>query len=157
MDDVLIQATLGVLVFVHELGHLWGARAAGTPVAPFSIGFGPAVYRWTAHGTEYRLGSIPLGGYVLPAVDEYEDMLKVPVGRRMLFTSAGPAANVVFATLLYAGATFATYGFSFANGAFLQPFVQTGHVLSQLVRGLPALLAHPGQLTGIVGIVAMGC
>lgn len=156
MDYILVLVTLGVLIFVHELGHLWGARAAGIPVEAFSIGFGPSVYRWSAHGTEYRLGLVPLGGYVLPAVETYEDMLKIPIRRRMIFTIAGPVANVVFAVLLYAGAALASGDFSFTMGSLLKPFIQTGQVFSQLVRGLPVLLARPDQLTGIIGIVAIG-
>lgn len=54
----------GVLVFVHELGHFLAAKAAGVYTPRFSIGFGPAIARWRHGETEYRVGILPLGGYV---------------------------------------------------------------------------------------------
>ncbi|KXV23359.1 site-2 protease family protein, partial [Gluconobacter japonicus] len=58
---------LGILVFIHELGHYLAARWRGVKVETFSIGFGPALRRWyDKSGTEWRLSAIPLGGYVKP-------------------------------------------------------------------------------------------
>jgi len=55
---------LGVLIFVHELGHFWAAKAVGIEVQRFSIGLGPRVWGFTRGETEYVVSLIPLGGYV---------------------------------------------------------------------------------------------
>src|SRR5579875_2379039 len=54
----------GLVVFVHELGHFLAAKAFGVYAPRFSIGFGPAVFRRRFGETEYRVGVLPLGGYV---------------------------------------------------------------------------------------------
>ncbi len=54
----------GLVVFVHELGHFLAAKATGVYAPRFSIGFGPALWRRRWGETEYRLGALPLGGYV---------------------------------------------------------------------------------------------
>ena len=55
---------LGVLIFVHELGHSWAAKAVGIEVQRFSIGLGPRVWGFTRGETEYCICALPLGGYV---------------------------------------------------------------------------------------------
>jgi regulator of sigma E protease len=55
---------LGVLIFVHELGHFVASRALGMRPRRFYIGFPPAVLKTTRNGIEYGLGAIPLGGFV---------------------------------------------------------------------------------------------
>ncbi|MBE7211594.1 MAG: site-2 protease family protein, partial [Gluconacetobacter diazotrophicus] len=58
---------LGVLVFVHELGHYLAARWCGVHVEVFSIGFGKPLLRWRDKvGTEWRICVLPVGGYVKP-------------------------------------------------------------------------------------------
>lgn len=54
----------GIVVFVHELGHFLAAKAFGVYAPRFSIGFGPAIAHWRFGETEYRVGILPLGGYV---------------------------------------------------------------------------------------------
>lgn len=54
----------GLVVFVHELGHFLAAKATGVYAPRFSIGFGPALFRWRRGETEYILAALPLGGYV---------------------------------------------------------------------------------------------
>lgn len=54
----------GIVVFVHELGHFLAAKAFGVYAPRFSIGFGPAIAHWRWGETEYRIGILPLGGYV---------------------------------------------------------------------------------------------
>lgn len=62
---VALLIVLGVVVFVHELGHFLAARWAGVRVDTFSIGFGPAIVKWhDRRGTLWKLACIPLGGYV---------------------------------------------------------------------------------------------
>ena len=55
---------LGVLIFVHELGHFLAARRHGVRVLTFSLGFGPKILKVTRGETEYCVSAIPLGGYV---------------------------------------------------------------------------------------------
>mgnify|MGYP002527725014 CR=1 FL=1 len=67
MDLVSIFLALfgiGMLIFVHELGHFAAAKAVGVRVVRFSIGFPPKIFGIQRGETEYVIGAIPLGGYV---------------------------------------------------------------------------------------------
>ena len=64
---------LGVLIFVHELGHFLMARRIGVRVLTFSLGFGPKLINVKRGGTEYCISAIPLGGYVKMAGENPED------------------------------------------------------------------------------------
>ena len=105
---------IGILVAVHEFGHYWVAKKLGFKVLRFSIGFGkPLVMRVgkDADRTEYCLAAIPLGGYV-KLLDEREgevspeelhrSFTRRPVIHRIAVLLAGPAMNLLFASLLYA-------------------------------------------------------
>ncbi|NHN87864.1 RIP metalloprotease RseP [Acetobacter conturbans] len=116
---------LGVLVFIHELGHYLAARWRGVKVETFSIGFGPPLLRWTDRaGTEWRIGPIPLGGFVKPhgfeGPDEATEEQKAawepgrtfhdkPVLSRAIIILAGPVFNFVLAFVLFV-LLFATCG-----------------------------------------------
>jgi len=103
---------IGVLVFVHELGHYLAARWCGVRVLRFSIGFGPVLWqrRLGRDATEWAVSLVPLGGYV-KMLDEREGTVppdelprafnRQSVGRRSLIVGAGPAANFLAALLLY--------------------------------------------------------
>ena len=102
---------LGLLVFVHELGHFLVAKRAGVAVTTFSLGFGPLVFGIKRGGTDYRLSAIPLGGFVR-MVGEHpgeevapEDIPRSfshkPVGWRLAIVAAGPVSNVLFALVTY--------------------------------------------------------
>lgn len=104
---------LGVLVFVHELGHFAVAKRLGVKVLRFSIGFGPVIAARKGGETEYALSAIPMGGYVKMLGEEDADEAEAlaeperafstqPVGRRSAIVFAGPAMNFVFAFLVYA-------------------------------------------------------
>src|SRR5438067_2064729 len=54
----------GLVIFIHELGHFLAAKATGVYAPRFSIGFGPALFRFRRGETEYVLAALPLGGYV---------------------------------------------------------------------------------------------
>ena len=57
-------------IFIHEFGHFLAAKLLGFRVDTFSIGFGPALWKKTWKGVEYRISAIPFGGYVaLPQLD----------------------------------------------------------------------------------------
>ena len=64
---------LGVLIFVHELGHFLMARRIGVRVLKFSLGFGPRIFGFTRGDTEYCISAIPLGGYVKMAGENPDD------------------------------------------------------------------------------------
>ena len=116
---IAFALVLGVLVFVHELGHYLAARWRGVHVDAFSIGFGRPLWRRTdRRGTEWRLGWLPLGGYVKlhgQEVPEETDTAtraswrpgqtfhEKPVGDRAIVVAAGPVANYLLAVLLFAG------------------------------------------------------
>ena len=63
---------LGVLVFVHELGHFLAARRHGVRVLTFSLGFGPKLFKFRRGDTEYCISAMPLGGYVKMAGENPE-------------------------------------------------------------------------------------
>lgn len=102
---------LGVLIFVHELGHFLAAKYSGVGVLKFSLGFGPKVIGWKKGETEYLLSLIPLGGYVkllgespddeLSAEDDKRSFLKQPVWKRIMIVAAGPLFNLFFAILIF--------------------------------------------------------
>lgn len=120
---------LGVLIFVHELGHFIAAKAVGIAVPRFSIGMGPATplsFKWGE--TEYRVAWLPFGGYVKMASKEEQEVMGAveggaleeeyppermfenkPLGARILVISAGVAMNALFACFAYAGLA-AAYG-----------------------------------------------
>lgn len=104
---------LGVLVFVHELGHFLVAKFFDVKVIRFSIGMGPKVFGFTYGETEYIFGALPLGGYVMMAgmsFEQSEDMdpaernrslMMKPIWQRTLVTLAGPVFNLIFPVILY--------------------------------------------------------
>lgn len=105
---------LGLLIFVHELGHYLVARRCGVKVLRFSIGFGKPLLKWTsgADRTEWALAAFPLGGYVkmldereapVDAAELHRAFNRQPVGRRFAVVAAGPLANFLLAIVLYWG------------------------------------------------------
>ncbi len=119
LDYILpFVVVLGVLVFIHELGHYLAARMVGVHVEVFSIGFGRAITSWTdRQGTVWKLAWLPLGGYVkLHGQEREEDVpsdvraLWIPgktfhdkqVGARAWVVAAGPLANFLLAAVLFA-------------------------------------------------------
>lgn len=100
---------LGVIISVHEAGHLVVAKLFGVRVHAFSIGFGPRIWGFRRGETDYRLSLVPLGGYVRlggenpeEATGDPREFLSKPRWQRILVYLAGPAANVVLAILLIA-------------------------------------------------------
>ena len=64
MTILATLVVLGVLIFVHELGHFMAAKSVGIEVQRFSIGLPPTMFGFRRGGTEYVIGWVPLGGYV---------------------------------------------------------------------------------------------
>ena len=112
-NGLLVALGIGLLIFVHELGHFLAARKRGAKVERFSIGFGPAIWsRRGKDGVEYRLSWIPLGGYVLlpqladlgPVEGESTtDVTRLPpidYTSKLLILVAGASFNILFAFAL---------------------------------------------------------
>ena len=103
--------TLGLLVTFHELGHFLVARASGVKVTKFSIGFGKPLFRYTDNrGTEFQVAAIPLGGYVkmlddrdqkVGSSEKHLTYMSLSPGWRIAIATGGPAANFVFAIVVY--------------------------------------------------------
>jgi regulator of sigma E protease len=102
---------LGVLIFIHELGHFWMAKACGMRVDTFSIGMGKKFLKWTRGETEYALSLLPLGGYVkilgqdpreeIPVGQEHRAFKNKPLWQRTTVVLGGPIFNAVLAVMLF--------------------------------------------------------
>jgi regulator of sigma E protease len=113
---------LGVLIFVHELGHFVVAKLCGVRVLKFSLGFGPPIgvgrfrLRWVRNGTEYVVAWFPLGGFVKmlgenlaiqgedpPEIDAAPDeyLEAKPTWQKLSITLAGPAMNLLLPVVVY--------------------------------------------------------
>ncbi len=131
---------IGILVAVHEFGHYWVAKKLGFKVLRFSIGFGKPLAMRVGRDpdrTEYCIAAIPLGGYVKllderegdVAADElHRSFTRRPVAHRIAVLLAGPAMNLLFASLIYAV-------LAMAGSQVIKPLV------GQVRQGSPAALA----------------
>jgi regulator of sigma E protease len=146
---------LSLLIVIHEAGHLAAARLAGIPVDSFAVGFGPKLWARRWGRTEYSLRAIPLGGFVLPALDEPSDFRRTPLPRRLVFFLGGPLANLAAALPLFAVLNGTPGSWSF-YGTFVAPFGQLAAGISKLLVALPALFSGNQPLQGVIGIVAVG-
>ncbi len=105
---------LGLLVFVHELGHFLAAKRAGVRVERFSLGFPPKMFGWKIGETEYMISWLPLGGYVKLAGESLEEeeskqpySLQVkPAWVKAIIFAAGPLMNFITALVLLWGVFF---------------------------------------------------
>ncbi len=103
---------LGILIFIHELGHFVVAKYFDVKCERFSMGFGPTLFSRTVGETEYVLAALPLGGYVkmlgeipgeeLPDEDRDRAFNHKPVYQRIAISLAGPAMNLVLPVFLIA-------------------------------------------------------
>src|SRR3977135_3253522 len=108
---------LGVLVFVHELGHFLAAKRVGIRVLKFQLGFNPTVISFRRGDTEYGIGALPLGGYVKMAGASPEDIERDKAGnvvrrpdeflskskwQRFQVLIMGPTMNILLAVVLLA-------------------------------------------------------
>src|SRR5256714_13604221 len=119
---VSLVVVLGVLIFVHELGHFVVAKAVGIQVLRFSLGFGRPLLAWRRGETDYWVSWIPLGGYVKMAGLEEEGMVgeleggkadvaidpdrafdRKPLWARMAVILAGVTMNLLLAFVIYTG------------------------------------------------------
>ncbi len=113
---ILALLGIGFLIFIHELGHYFMAKRAGIIVEEFAIGFGKALIQWERNGVKWKVGWIPVGGYVKMAGMEKKGLLEpyqieggffaAKPWARIKVAVMGPVVNIVFAlfafTLLWA-------------------------------------------------------
>ena len=128
MTFLYFLLVIGPLVFLHEMGHYLAARWCGVKADVFSIGFYGEIIGWTdKRGTRWKVGWIPLGGYVrfagdedassgpnetwknLPEEERVHSYLAQPVWKRATISFAGPFANFLVAIFIYM-ALFANFG-----------------------------------------------
>jgi regulator of sigma E protease len=120
---------IGPLIFIHELGHYFTGRWFGVKADTFSIGFGREIFGWSdKRGTRWKVGWLPLGGYVkfagdmspasapndewlsLPAEERARTFQAKPLWQRFIIVAAGPVTNFLFAILAFM-AIFASVGY----------------------------------------------
>ena len=129
---------LGVLVFVHELGHYLTARWLGVRVLTFAIGFGPKILKVRRCDTYYAIGVIPLGGYVKMAGENPDDprsgatdeFLSRPKWDRFRILIMGPVMNIAFSIVVMT--------FVFLGGAQVPAFDDDPVVVGAVTKGAPA-------------------
>lgn len=91
LEVFLLLVMVYLVLGLHELGHLMALRRYGVPVPLFALGGPPWVFRRSWRGTEYRLGLVPLAGFVAPDVSGVEAL---PKARYALVYLAGPLMNL---------------------------------------------------------------
>ncbi|MCA1584013.1 MAG: RIP metalloprotease RseP [Acidobacteria bacterium] len=144
---------LGVLVFVHELGHFLMARWHGVKVLTFSLGFGPKLLKVRRGDTEYCISAIPLGGYVKMAGETVEDQrtgspdefLSKTKWQRFQILVMGPIMNLALAVILLA--------IVLMQGAETLAFLDQPAAIGVVQPGSPAEQAgiRPGDVVVRVG------
>lgn len=156
---------LGLVIFLHELGHLLAAKSVGITVEAFSVGWGRQIWARQWRGTEYRVGWLPIGGYCkmqgdqalmkawqtrAPRIDvERGDFYAAHPLARVWVLIAGPAINLLFAIVVLSiiaivGFPISTFpnrvvlasDYGFAEGAASQAGVATGDVVTA-INGSP--------------------
>jgi regulator of sigma E protease len=154
MSYVAITIVIGLLIAIHEYGHLLAAKLCGIPVRRFSIGFGPKLFGFKLAETSYWFSAVPLGGYVLPALED-TDFRQLSTYKRITFALGGPIANITgaFVGLFVIGLSQLSLGLIQAV-SFAATQLMIG--VQQQLYGLSTLFVDFGQLSGIVGIVAVG-
>ncbi|MBN2312947.1 MAG: site-2 protease family protein [Sedimentisphaerales bacterium] len=155
MSYVIVFVLISFLILIHELGHFIAAKLSNIPIERFSIGFGPKLWAFGKGQTEYRLSALPIGGYVLPRIEDEDDFFLIPARKRIVFALGGPFANVLFALICLSFLNAMTMGFSL-YGILAYPFVQTIQISSQVLTALPQMFSQPEYMSGIIGIVAVG-
>ncbi len=145
---LVVVVVLGVMIFLHELGHFVAAKSFGVRVLVFSLGFGKTLLHIQRGDTDYRISALPFGGYVKMAGDDPSDsrkgeegeFLSQPRWRRFVIVVMGPVMNVLLAVVVLTG----LYKVHFQRPAYLDQPVRIGDIDT----GSPAAQAniHPGDL-----------
>ena len=106
MGIIYFAVMIGVLVFIHELGHFLAARLFGVGVTEFSVGFGPRITGFQRGGTDFVICALPLGGYVAMAqtpeeAGEEKALHAAGLWPRAAIAFAGPLFSLLFAVPCY--------------------------------------------------------
>lgn len=130
MSIIIGLLGIGLVIFLHELGHLFAAKMSGVTVEAFSVGWGRKIWSFTRGGTEYRISWLPIGGYckmqgehaLLRAWSNRLSKIEVEDGdfyaaipwKRIWILIAGPLVNLLFAgvvmtVIAWAGYTYQTF------------------------------------------------
>src|SRR5437762_170825 len=138
---------LGVLVFVHELGHFIAAKRVGIRVLKFQLGFNPTILSFRRGDTEYGIGAMPLGGYVKMAGESPDEartgrddeFLSKTKWARFQVLIMGPTMNLLLAVVLTAVVLY--------HGAEVPAFEDQPPVVGAVAAGSPAAGAdiRPGD------------
>ena len=164
LTAIIFIIVLGVLIFVHELGHFLAARAAGVRIDAFKLGFGPKVFSWKRGETEYGLNLIPFGGYVkifgenpddesIHGSDKARSFVHKSWWKQVAVLVAGVCFNFLFAWLIYTtvfisgvAATpdgFGQYAQSFKNERVMVTYIgkdspasKAGIVIGDIITGV---------------------
>lgn len=117
MDFIYFVIVLGIIVFIHELGHLIAAKSFGVYCKEFAIGMGPRIFAIKGKETTYSIRLLPLGGFVTMAGEEGVDADNIPAQRtikgikryqRMIVMLAGIFMNILLAWVIFVGMYMAT-------------------------------------------------
>jgi regulator of sigma E protease len=154
MSYLAAVVVVGLVIVIHECGHLLAAKWCGIPIDRFSVGFGPKLLGFRYRGTSYWLSAIPLGGYVLPTLDESESR-RLPLHKAILFALGGPFANFASAYLGLVVVGRLQFGLS-PFDTLLFATTRLWLDLQLLAQAIIMLFSGVGELSGIVGIVAIG-
>ncbi|NGX38949.1 MAG: putative zinc metalloprotease [Chlamydiae bacterium] len=128
---------IGFLIFIHELGHYFMGKRAGVTIEVFSIGLGKAIAQWERNGVKWKLGWIPIGGYVQFAGTAKEGNLEPHQVKGGLFAAKpwdrikiaamGPIVNILFALL--------AFSFLWVMGGREKPFAEFTDYVGWVQRG----------------------
>ncbi len=155
MSYLLVVILLGAVILLHEMGHLVAAKWVKIPIDRFSVGFGPRLFGFKRRETEYRLSVIPLGGYVLPQMEDPNDFGRYPLWHRIVFSLGGSMFNLLgaFACLLLIRLLATDLPWP---AVVMQSLSEVTMQVRQVLSGLLEVFRHPERLSGVVGIVAEG-
>jgi regulator of sigma E protease len=129
---------LGVLVFVHELGHFLAAKRVGIRILKFQLGFNPTIVSFRRGDTEYGIGALPLGGYVKmagespeePRTGRSDEFLSKTKWQRFQVLIMGPVMNIGLAFVLTALVLY--------QGAEVPAYEDQAPVVGSVITGSPA-------------------
>lgn len=155
MNYLFALLLIGLAILFHEFGHFMVARRVNIPIKIFSIGFGPVLWKKQWKGTEYRLSWFPFGGYVLPDIEDESQFFQIPALKRVAMAAGGPLASLLLPILCIAAMNFKSAGFSMQS-LLIEPVLKTWTLSLQMILSLSQLFSAPGQLSGVIGMVAQG-
>jgi regulator of sigma E protease len=152
-DVIVVVLVLGLMIFIHELGHFMAAKFFGVRVLVFSLGFGKRLLHWTRGDTDYRISALPFGGYVRMAGDDPSaerkgepwEFLSKPRWQRFVIVVMGPTMNILLAVLLLAG----LYKVHFEKPTFEEQPARVGDVRADSPASQSGL--EPGDLVVRLG------